>query len=217
MESRYTSKFDGVDILFFIIGLLCVIMPLYYWIDESRFSMATVVFLVLGATALIAAYIRSSLAVHDINTLEKRICNELDKQGFRHEKKDGTLYVVKKESIFRILMWDTSKKRFKRLYFVYDFEDERHKNISKEGWMMATNRINADNPHTTFITFDELFRCRYETVISNAHDFLSEFETAYQFIGDAVEDINRIYPYLERDYPNNVRETKSGIGFKANG
>ena len=164
--------------------------------------------------AFIAAFIRSNRAVYDINTLEKRICYELDKQGFRHDKKDGTLYVVNHESVFHIHIWDTSNKRVKRLYFVYDFEDERHKNISKEGWMMATNRINVDNPHSTFITHDESFRLRYETAISNAHDFLPEFDAAYHVVGEALDEFNRLYPYLERDYPNKSTDNKSSIGFK---
>ena len=47
-------------------------------------------------------------------------------------------------------------------------------------FIFGTHRINVDNPHSTFITHDESFRLRYETAISNAHDFLPEFDAAYQ-------------------------------------
>lgn len=167
-----------------------------------------------GAICFIVAYLLKYAGTKDIESLESRICIELDKQGFQYKKHEGTLYVMNNGNSFHIHLWDTSNERIKQLYFVYDFEDEKQKNISLDGWLRATNRINVDNPHITFITHDESFRCRYETAISNAKDFLPEFDTAYKIIGEAVDEFNRIYPYLERDYPNIQSEKKSNIGFK---
>ncbi len=214
METHYTSKLDILDIALFAAGLICVIIPLSYWLGELHFTTATILFLIAGIALFLLAYWRLSNAFHDINTIESRICNELTDQGYEYTKHDGTLYVKKSDTSFHIHLWDTSNKRIKRLYIVYDFEDERRKEITKEGWAMATNRINTDNPHVTFITYNKLYRCRYETAICNAKDFLPEFETAYQIIGEAVEEHKNIIPYLEMDYPNSDSNKKSNIGFK---
>lgn len=145
--------------------------------------------------------------------LERKICQQLEQQGYRHEKKDGTLYVEKNDNTFRIHMWNTANYKIKRLYFVYDFCDENQGKVNKDGWNRAANSININNPHATFLAFEDHFCCRYETSISNARDFLKEFEVAYDVIGGAVSDYNKIYPYLERDYPNTLPDGKS-IGFK---
>ena len=43
---------------------------------------------------------------------------------------------------------------------------------------------------------------------------MSEFERAYYAIGEAMKDYNRVYPYVEKDYPNTTSENKSSIGFR---
>jgi hypothetical protein len=43
---------------------------------------------------------------------------------------------------------------------------------------------------------------------------MNEFEKAYEAIGGAMNDYKKIYPYIERDYPNNTSESKTSIGFK---
>ena len=42
---------------------------------------------------------------------------------------------------------------------------------------------------------------------------MREFGRAYQAIGGAMDDFRKLYPYLERDYPNKT-ENKGTIGFK---
>ena len=83
-----------------------------------------------------------------------------------------------------------------------------------EGWTRAANCINTNNTLTTFVVLDDHFCCSYQTAIANAKDFMKEFDCAYRFIGEAINDYNRIYPHIERDYPNNTSENKSSIGFR---
>ena len=146
--------------------------------------------------------------------LEEDIRRTLNEQGFLNEKQDGVLYVKKNDNSFRVYLWDTPNKHIKRLYFVYDFGDDNLQKVSNEGWAVGVNKINYDNPHTTFISHGDHFSCRYETAINNSKDFLTEFNTAYQAIGQAIEDYNNLYPALERDYPNTSTENKNSIGFK---
>jgi len=82
------------------------------------------------------------------------------------------------------------------------------------GWTRAANSINTNNTHTAFVVLDDHFCCCYQTAIANARDFMKEFDYAYRVIGGALEDYNRIYPHIERDFPNNTSENKSSIGFR---
>ena len=147
-------------------------------------------------------------------SLENSICKQLDKQGFRHEKQDGTLYVIKNDNQFRIYIGDSFDRRIKHLYFLYDFGDDNFGKVSMAGWTRAANSINANNTHTAFVVLDDHFCCCYQTAIANARDFMKEFDYAYRVIGGALEDYNRIYPHIERDFPNNTSENKSSIGFR---
>lgn len=63
-------------------------------------------------------------------SLENSICKQLDKQGFRHEKQDGTLYVIKNDNQFRIYIGDSFDRRIKHLYFLYDFGDDNFGKVS---------------------------------------------------------------------------------------
>ena len=146
--------------------------------------------------------------------LEEDIRRTLNEQGFQNEKKEGVLFIKKNDNSFRVYLWDTSNKHIKRLYFIYDFGDENIPKVSNEGWAVGVNKINYDNPHTTFISFPDHFSCRYETAINNTRDFMTEFHAAYQAIGNALDDYNKLYPSLERDYPNTETDNKNSIGFK---
>ena len=199
METRYTSKFDTIDIALFVIGLLCVVTPLSQWFNNSEFTTTNAVFLVFGIVVIAGAFLRSNKAFYDAKTLVRRICRELDAQNRKYIIQDDNLFVVDNKNTFRVQIGDTSNRRVKRLCLIYDFKDERRENISKEGWTVAANRINTDNPRVTFVIFEESYQCRLETAISNAKDFIPEFDVAYSIIAEAVDEFNRIYPYLERE------------------
>ena len=98
--------------------------------------------------------------------------------------------------------------------FLYEFTDDNFEKVSKEGWTRAANSINANNAGITFITMEDYFCCCYQTAIGTSNCFIKEFEQAYQTIGGAMSDYNKIYPYIERDYPNTISEHKTCIGFK---
>mgnify|MGYP007102031144 FL=1 len=197
-----------------VILILCAITGwgVYKLLTVSIYLAIAACLLIVG---IFSYFLYTKRNVKSISTLERDICNTLDKQGYWNEKHDGTLYIKKHNRTYHIHLWDTTNKRIKQLYFVYDFQDERHPNISKEGWMMATNRINVDNLHSTFITHDDSFRCRYETAIGNAKDFMNEFEMAHEIIDNVLEEFNWVYPYLERDYPNTNKGGTNSIGFNA--
>lgn len=42
---------------------------------------------------------------------------------------------------------------------------------------------------------------------------MNEFGQAYAAIGSAMEDYGKLFPYLERDYPNRT-VSQTGIGFR---
>lgn len=149
-----------------------------------------------------------------IDTLERSICKRLDKQGFSHVKREGSLYITKNEQHFRVHLANSFNRRIKHLYFMYEFWDENFEKVAKEGWTRAANSINLHNTTTIFVALEDHFCCCYQTAIGNAKDFMDEFDRAYQAVGGALDDYNRIYPYLELDYPNSTSETKNSIGFK---
>ena len=144
--------------------------------------------------------------------IERRICKRLDKQGYPHEKREGTLYVTKNDQHFRVHIVNSCEKKIKQLYFVYEFGDDNFEKVSMDGWTRAANSINLNNSWTVFVTLEDHFCCCYQSAILNSRDFMKEFDRAYRAIGGALEDYRKIYPYLERDYPNNT-ENKT-IGFK---
>ncbi len=44
---------------------------------------------------------------------------------------------------------------------------------------------------------------------------MNEFGRAYNAIGNAMEDYGKLFPYLERDYPNRA-VNQTSIGFRQN-
>ena len=208
-----TSKFQYVFGTVLGVGFF-VALFIYYVYD--LITSAPVFSSVLGLVFMSAVvfYILINRPLKDIEVLERRICKRLDRQGYHHEKLEGTLYVTKNDHNFRVLIADSSDNRIKHLYFLYEFEDDNFGKVSKEGWMRAANSINVNNARTTFVTLDDHFCCCYQTAIGNAKNFMNEFDSAYMFIGEAMRDYNKLYPYLERDYPNNVSGKKNSIGFK---
>lgn len=162
----------------------------------------------------VALYFLLCRPLKNINVLERRICKRLDKQGYSHEKREGTLYVTKNDNHFRVFIRDGFDRRIKHLYFLYDFYDDNFGKVSMEGWTRAANCINTNNTLTTFVVLDDHFCCSYQTAIANAKDFMKEFDCAYRVIGETMNDYNRIYPHIERDYLNTTSENKSSIGFR---
>lgn len=145
--------------------------------------------------------------------LEENICKRLKKAGFQFEKKEGNLFVVKNENRFQVQLADTYNRRIKHLYVYFKFTDENSNKINVDGWSRASNIINVRNTETIFVTLEDHFCCCYQTAIGNSKDFMKEFNFAYDVIGDAMDDYNKLFPLLERDYPNNVGNQTS-IGFK---
>lgn len=162
--------------------------------------------------AVIALYFLLCRPLKNIEVLERRICKRLDKQGYPHEKREGTLYVTKNDQYFRVHIVNSCEKKIKQLYFVYEFGDDNFEKVSMDGWNRAANSINLNNTSTTFVALEDHFCCCYQSAILNSRDFMKEFDRAYRAIGGALEDYRKIYPYLERDYPSNI-ENKT-IGFK---
>lgn len=164
--------------------------------------------------AAVVLYFLLCRPLKNIDVLERRICKRLDKQGYPHEKREGTLYITKNDNHFRIYFRDGLDRRIKHLYFLYDFWDDNFGKVSMEGWTRAANCINTNNTLITFVVLEDHFCCSYQTAIDNAKDFMKEFDCAYRVIGEAMEDYNRIYPHIERDYPNTTSESKGNIGFR---
>lgn len=197
----------------YIIGILaiCAVMgwPLCYLFQCSPILgwVAGSIIVVIMVFAII--WLRM---IKSIDHVENGICRLLDKQGFRHEKEDGTLYVIKNDNRFRVQLADGIDKRIKHLFVIYDFSDDDFERITMDGWNRAANSINLNNTSTTFVALEDHFCCCYQSAILNSRDFMQEFDRAYRAIGGALEDYRKIYPYLERDYPNNT-ENKT-IGFK---
>lgn len=172
--------------------------------------------IVLGIAVMVLAiaFVVLRFFNNRIDALEPGICKRLDKQGYSHEKREGTLYITKNNHYFRVHLANGCDKRIKHLYFVYEFGDDNFGKVAMDGWTRAANTINLNNTATTFVTLENHFCCCYQTAIVNAKDFINEFDRACRAIGGALDDYQRIYPYLERDYPNGNLETKNSIGFK---
>ena len=167
-----------------------------------------------GGLLVMSLFIIMRLKSHSVESLESKICDRLEHEGYHFEKQDGVLYVKRNDNSFHIHLWNTPNKYIKRLYFVYDFGIEDMDKVSPDGWSRLSNSINSNNFHTTFISYNNGFQCRYETAIGNAKDFIKEFDTAYQFIGKAIDDYSKLREYVERDYPNTPSDNKGTIGFK---
>lgn len=217
-KDEYTS-FDRESKTQEIIGtvvIVCFCVAICGYFVYDLITSAPVYSSVMGFVfvAAVTLYFLLCRPLKNIDVLERRICKRLDKQGYSHEKREGTLYVTKHDNHFRVFIRDSFDRRIKHLYFLYDFGDDNFGKVSMEGWTRAANCINTNNTLTTFVVFDNHFCCSYQTAIANAKDFMKEFDCAYRVIGETMNDYNRIYPHIERDYPNNTSENKGSIGFR---
>ena len=215
-KDEYTS-FDRESKTQEIIGKIlgaCFCLALFGYYVYILIASASVDFWVMGFVfaLAVALYFLLCRPLKNIDVLERRICKRLDKQGYPHEKREGTLYVTKNDQHFRVHIVNSCEKKIKQLYFVYEFGDDNFEKVSMDGWTRAANSINLNNSWTVFVTLEDHFCCCYQSAILNSRDFMKEFDRAYRAIGGALEDYRKIYPYLERDYPNNT-ENKT-IGFK---
>ena len=217
-KDEYTS-YDRESKTQEIIGtvlVVCFCVAICGYFVYELITSAPVYSLVMGFVfvAAIALYFLLCRPLKNIDVLERRICKRLDKQGYPHEKREGTLYITKNDNHFRVFIRDSFDRRIKHLYFLYDFYDDNFGKVSMEGWTRAANCINTNNTLTTFVVLDDHFCCSYQTAIANAKDFMKEFDCAYRVIGEAMNDYNRIYPRIEQDYPNTTSENKGSIGFR---
>ncbi len=194
----------------------CFCLALFGYYVYILIASASVDFWVMGFVfaLAVALYFLLCRPLKNIDVLERRICKRLDKEGYPHEKREGTLYIAKNDNHFRVCIRDSFDRRIKHLYFLYDFWDDNFGKVSMEGWTRAANCINTNNTLTTFVVLDDHFCCSYQTAVANAKDFMKEFDCAYRVIGEAMGDYNRIYPHIERDYPNTTSENKGSIGFR---
>lgn len=187
------------------------------WTMYSLFERSSFLAIIFGlmTTGIVTAYILYNTSTRNTEILERNICKRLDKSGYRHEKQDGTLYVLKNDNRFRVQFADGIDNRIKHLFVLYDFSDDDFKKITMDGWNRAANSINLNNTSTTFVALEDHFCCCYQSAILNSRDFMKEFDRAYRAIGGALEDYRKIYPYLERDYPNSMGN-QTIIGFRQN-
>ena len=178
----------------------CMILgTIYYLIDREIIS---IIILDITAAIIIIYYIMKQTIWSSTEVLERNICNKLDKSGFRHEKLEGELFVYKNDSRFQVQLGDSYNRRIKHLIIYYKFQDENSSKISIDGWSRAANVLNINNTDTIFVALEDHFCCCYQSAIGNSRDFMKEFGRAYQAIGGAMDDFRKLYPYLERDYPN---------------
>lgn len=195
------------------IAVGCVIIGVVYsFVEHSLFS---IILFGFAAAAIIVVYILRQTVWRSVETLEKDICKQLDKSGFRYEKKEGDLYVIKDNCHFQIQLADSYNRGIKHLYVMYKFRDDNSNKVTIDGWSRASNVINTRNTNTIFVTLEDHFCCCYQTAIGNSKDFMKEFGRAYDAIGEVMDDYHRLYPYLERDYPNSTG-SQTSIGFKQN-
>jgi hypothetical protein len=215
-ESKTQEIIGKVVGIFFCVALFVFyVFNVYDFITSaSVYSLVYSLVMGCGLVSAVAIYFLLCRLLKKTDILERRICKRLDNQGYSHEKREGTLYVTKHDNHFRVFIRDSFDRRIKHLYFLYDFYDDNFGKVSMEGWTRAANCINTNNTLTTFVVLDDHFCCSYQTAISNAKDFMKEFDYAYRVIGEAMNDYNRIYPHIEQDYPNAASENKGSIGFR---
>ena len=206
MEEK-ENKIDFVKIMFWVVYLFLMIL-------FSLSMIAAIIFCAVCVSALLVYYVFQWIPP-SVEILERRICKRLDRQGYRHAKQEGELFVTNNNSHYRIQLVEGNNRRIKHLYVIYEFHDGNFDKVSRDGWSRASNYINALNHETVFITLEKHFCCCYQTAIGNSKDFMKEFERACQFIGRSMGDYHDLYPFLERDYPNRT-ESQTSIGFRQN-
>lgn len=191
------------------IGIL-IIGVLQYLIDHSFVLIA-----IYGAIAVVImiVYILSNTFWGSTEAIETDICKRLDKAGYRYEKKEGDLFVIKSNNRFEVHIDDSFNKRIKNLYILYKFKDDSFDKVDTNGWCRAANIINVRNTNTIFVALEDYLCCCYQSAIGNSKDFMNEFNLAYQSVVEVMDDYGKLVPLLERDYPSNT-ENQSTIGFK---
>ncbi len=207
------EKDSGITVATIVI---CMIIG-FGWTMSAFFESS--ILLAIAFCVLIVGIIATNILYNKLSrsteALERKICKQLDKSGFRYEKKEGDLYVIKNDSHFQVQLADSYNRGIKHLYVMYKFRDDNSDKVSMDGWSRASNVINTRNTNTIFVTLEDHFCCCYQTAIGNSKDFMKEFDQAYDAIGEALDDYHRLYPYLERDYPNSMGNQTS-IGFRQN-
>jgi hypothetical protein len=196
------------------IGLFFLLLGLYNMVFDADFSAGTITLLAIGGVQVVGSLYFNHLTSGSITKIESNICERLDEQGYQHEIQEGSLYVTKNDNRFRIQISEGANNRIKNLFVIYDFGDKNFEKVNRDGWNRVANSINLNNTSTTFVALEDHFCCCYQSAISNAKDFMNEFNRAYFAIGEALDDYKKIYPYIERDYPNTAQENKNSIGFK---
>ena len=193
------------------VAIGCLIIGIIAGLIEQSF----ISIIIFGITAAIIFiyYIMNQTLWRNTEILERNICRKLDKSGFRHEKQEGELFVYKNDSRFQVQLGDSYNRRIKHLIIYYKFQDENSSKISIDGWSRASNVLNINHTDTIFVALEDHFCCCYQTSIGNPRDFMKEFGRAYDAIGEVMVDYGKLFPYLERDYPNRI-ENNTSIGFK---
>ena len=204
MEDKKTH-FDLFTIISFIGYLFLMIL----------FSLSTTAACIFCSACgtFIVVYIFIWLKPLSIGSFERRICKQLDKQGYQYEKKEGDLYITRCNSHFEVQLADSFSRRVKHLFIYYKFKDDSFERVNIDGWSRAANLLNVRNTNTVFVALEDHLCCCYQSAIGNSKDFMDEFDIAYRSISGAMEDYYKLVPYLERDYPNQT-ENKNIIGFK---
>ena len=204
MEEK-ENKIDFVKIMFWVVYLFLMIL-------FSLSKIAAIIFCVVCVSALLVYYVFQRIPP-SVEIMERRICKRLDRQGYQHTKKAGTLYITDNNSHYRIQLSEGYNRRIKHLYVLYELGDDNFNKVTMEGWSRASNVINVRNTEIIFVTLEDHFCCCYQSAIGNSKDFMREFSRAYDAIGKAMWVFGKLYPYLERDYPNHT-EPQTSIGFR---
>ena len=179
------------------------------------FSLSTIAAIIFCSTCgvFIVVYIFIWLKALSIGGYERKICKQLDKQGYQYEKKEGVLYVTRSNSHFEVQFGESFNRRIKHLFIYYKFKDDTFERVNLDGWSRAANILNVRNTNTVFVVLEDHLCCCFQSAIGNSNDFMNEFDMAYQSISEVMEDYGRLVSLLKRDYPSNM-ENQATIGFK---
>ena len=114
-KDEYTS-FEGDSRTGTVLGV-CFFVALSIYSVYDLITSASVYSSVLGIVFISAVsfFILSNRPLKNIEVLERRICRRLDKQGYPHEKKEGTLYITKNDHRFRVHIANGCDNRIKHL------------------------------------------------------------------------------------------------------
>ena len=125
-ESKTQEIIGKVLGIFFCVALFVFyVFNVYDFITSaSVYSLVYSLVMGCGLVSAVAIYFLLCRLLKKTDILERRICKRLDKQGYSHEKREGTLYVTKHDNHFRVFIRDSFDRRIKHLYFLYDFYDD---------------------------------------------------------------------------------------------